>query len=145
MKNISSKFKTKKYQNKFDYLIKNLEQGLLEIYQDRTNPKAILSNYRKVFKVTPTGLREYKEKYKEDICLVVHLLVNYTSCNDITIQEALNLTSTELEILKKELLKNEDMDKIKTFFEIHRDGYLINEISVLHLEEDMSEFWDSRK
>jgi hypothetical protein len=56
MINHNYKFKTTKYQQIWDNEIKNINQNIKLIYRDRTDLQVILSNFRKVFKVTPAKI-----------------------------------------------------------------------------------------
>jgi predicted KAP-like P-loop ATPase len=57
MINHNYKFKTKKYQKKFQNELDHISHNIKKIYKDRTDIQPIVSNYRKVFKITPAKLK----------------------------------------------------------------------------------------
>ena len=129
------KFKTTKYQQILDDKLKNINQNIKLIYQDRTDFQVILSNFRKVFKITPAKIKTLKAD-DENIKLIVWIALKYTSITTDTLIAELNINKNDID----NALKYDSTifsKKVDDFFEPLKDDYLANKKAVLSMQEDI--------
>ena len=129
------KFKTTKYQQIWDNEIKNINQNIKLIYCDRTDLQVILSNFRKVFKITPAKIKTLKAD-DENIKLIVWIALKYTSIATNTLIAELNINKNDID----NILKYDNTifsKKVDDFFEPLKDDYLANKKAVLSMQEDI--------
>ena len=140
MINPNYQFETKKYQKLWQDEIKNIDKNIKYIYKDRDDLRVILSNYRKVFKITPAKIKSLNID-SEHIQFIIYLALNFTNISKETLINELNITSDDID---KPLKSNQDFqDKIKIFFEPLKEGYLSNKKAVFAMQEEI--FLKNRK
>jgi hypothetical protein len=129
------KFKTIKYQQIWDNELKNINQNIKLIYCDRTDLQVILSNFRKVFKITPAKIKTLKAD-DENIKLIVWIALKYTSIATDTLIAELNIDKNDID----NILKYDSTifsKKVDDFFEPLKNNYLANKKAVLSMQEDI--------
>jgi hypothetical protein len=132
------KFKTTKYQQIWDNELKNINQNIKLIYQDRTDLQVILSNFRKVFKITPAKIKTLKAD-DENIKSIVWIALKYTSIATDTLIAELNIDKNNID----NILKYDSTifsKKVDDFFEPLKVDYLANKKAVLNMQEDILQF-----
>jgi septum formation topological specificity factor MinE len=129
------KFKTTKYQQIWDNELKNINQNIKLIYQDRIDLQVILTNFRKVFKITPAKIKTLKAD-DENIKLIVSIALKYTSITTDTLTAELNIDKNDID----NILKYDSTifsKKVDDFFEPLKDDYLANKKAVLSMQENI--------
>jgi hypothetical protein len=129
------KFKTIKYQQIWDNELKNINQNIKLIYCDRTDLQVILSNFRKVFKITPAKIKTLKAD-DDNIKLIVWIALKYTSIATDTLIAELNIDKNDID----NILKYDSTifsKKVDDFFEPLKNNYLANKKAVLSMQEDI--------
>ena len=129
------KFKTIKYQQIWDNELKNINQNIKLIYCDRTDLQVILSNFRKVFKITPAKIKTLKAN-DENIKLIVWIALKCTSITTDTLIAELNISKNDID----NILKYDSTifsKKVDDFFEPLKNNYLANKKAVLSMQEDI--------
>ena len=131
------RLKTKKYLQMYLKVRSNIDTDIRTIYKDRINIQPILSNYRKLTKITPGALKDKTNKqYKENRLLVIYIILNYTSVSDETLIEEFDILKEDIAQIKQDhTLKSKYKLLVKCFFNNLKSGYLENELSVLYFQE----------
>ncbi|MGB3752058.1 MAG: hypothetical protein WA945_10880 [Arcobacteraceae bacterium] len=138
MINHNYKFKTKKYQEKYQNELDNISQNIKNIYKNRTDIHPIVSNYRKVFKITPARLKSLDMNSKDKI-FVLYLLIHYTSVSDDTILDEFSITIDDLQSIKDDsTLAVLFADEIECFFNSLIEDYLANKKDVISFQEQIA-------
>jgi hypothetical protein len=94
------KVKTNKYQQLWSDELKNINENIKFIYQDRSDLQIILSNFRKVFKITPAKIKTLKAE-DENIKLIVLIALKYTSITTDTLIAELNINKNDIDNVLK--------------------------------------------
>jgi hypothetical protein len=129
------KVKTNKYQQLWSDELKNINENIKFIYQDRSDLQIILSNFRKVFKITPAKIKTLKAE-DENIKLIVLIALKYTSITTDTLIAELNINKNDID----NVLKYDSTifsKKVDEFFEPLKDDYLANKKAILTMQEDI--------
>jgi hypothetical protein len=129
------KVKTNKYQQLWSDELKNINENIKFIYQDRSDLQIILSNFRKVFKITPAKIKTLKAE-DENVKLIVLIALKYTSITTDTLIAELNINKNDID----NVLKYDSTifsKKVDEFFEPLKDDYLANKKAILTMQEDI--------
>ena len=97
--------------------------------------QVILSNFRKVFKITPAKIKTLKVD-DENIKLIVWIALKYTSTATDTLITELNINKNDID----NILKYDSTifsKKVDDFFEPLKDDYLANKKAVLSMQENI--------
>ena len=135
MINHNYKFKTNKYQQLWSDELKNIDENIKFIYCDRTDFQVILSNFRKVFKITPAKIKTLKAD-DENIKLIVLIALKYTSVTTDSLEAELNINKNDIDVILK-CDSTIFSKKVDEFFEPLKDDYLANKRAVLSMQEDI--------
>jgi hypothetical protein len=129
------KFKTNKYQQLWSDELKNIDENIKFIYYDRTDLQVILSNFRKVFKITPAKIKTLKAD-DENIKLIVWIALKYTSIATDTLIAELNINKNDIDVILK-CDSTIFSKKVDIFFEPLKNDYLINRRAIYSFQDDI--------
>jgi len=129
------KFKITKYQELWNDELKNINRNIKLIYCDRTDLQVILSDYRKLFKITPAKIKILKAD-DDNIKLIVWIALKYTSITTDTLIAELNIDKNCID----NIIKYDSTifsKKVDDFFEPLKDDYLINRRAIYSFQDDI--------
>ena len=127
-------FKTEKYRKKYQYELDNIDINIKNI-----SIQQVVSNFRKLFKITPARLRvfEMDNYYKQ---FAIYVCLNYTNVSNADIVEYFNISFNDItQILQNCKLKTKYQKDIDRLFEPYKNDYLANIRACLAAREDI---WD---
>lgn len=132
-------FKTEKYKNQWNDILKNADEDIKYIYKDRTSLQPILSQYRKVFRVTPSAVKQNsKNRYKNDQILIALICIRFTN---ISIKDLLNEFKIDPIVVESitndNLLDEKYKSEINKFFKPLKEGFLLNKYQQLAFQEEI--------
>ena len=145
---ISLQITSQQTQNKWDKICNDVYHHMKEDFKKTKQLQSILSDIRKLYKITPARLKKDTSKETQDIRLfTLYLLVNYSLATFEQIVEQFDgITIKTLEDIQNDTtLDTKYKTQIKEFLDISKDGFLSNIYQNLAFYDDINKFLEGSK